>query len=137
MEHATVASAVIAVSDIDRSADFYRDVFACRVSVKGGQAALLLSPGGFQLYLVERGARAQHPLGGIGVQYLMWSTDSRAALDEFERALRTRGCHTLTHARGGVDFVEGRDPDGIRVVIAHPSPDELPRDFLDNRLYQT
>jgi hypothetical protein len=40
-----------------------------------------------------------------------------------------------THASGGVTFVEGRDPDGIRVVIAHPSPLQLPRSSLDSRIY--
>ena len=35
MEHAArVTSSVIFVSDIDRSVDFYRDVFACEVTIQ-------------------------------------------------------------------------------------------------------
>ena len=130
-----VASSVIFVSDLSRSVSFYRDVFGCELAVQESAAALLLAPGGFQLYLVEIGADTQHPSGGVGVQYLMWATDSEDDLRRFEAALRRRSCFVDTHVREGVSFAEGHDPDGIRVVIAHPDPEHLPRRFLDARLY--
>ena len=135
MERATVASALVFVADLDRSVDFYHDVFDCQVTLREGEAALMVAPGGFQIYLIEKGGRAQHPSGGIGVQCLMWATDSTAGLAHFEQALRARGCHTHTHTSGGVRFVEGRDPDGIRVIIAQPSPEERPRSALAILLY--
>lgn len=36
---------------------------------------------------------------------------------------------------GGVRFVDGHDLDGIRVVIAHPSPEQQPRSMLDPHFY--
>lgn len=132
---ARIASSVIFVSDLARSVHFYRDVFACDVAIQDSDAALLLTPGGFQLYLRALGASSQHSLGGVGVQYLMWATDSEDDLRELERALRRHSCYVDTHTFQGVSFAEGHDPDGIRVVVAHPSPASLPRQSLDARLY--
>ena len=36
-------------SDLDRSVNFYRDVFECHVALHESEAALLLTPGGFQI----------------------------------------------------------------------------------------
>ena len=136
MKHvAKISSSIIFVSDLDRSVEFYRDVFACEVALRDQDAALLLTPGGFQLYLTARSHRAQHASGGIGVQYLMWATDSEEGLKHFEQAFKDLGRHTDTHSAGGVRFVEGRDPDGIRVVVAYPSPEQRPRSVLDARFY--
>lgn len=136
MKHtAKVASSVVFVSVLDRSQAFYCDVFGCEVAIRDEEAALLLTPGGFQMYLIAKGSRAQHPSGGIGHEFLMWSTDSVEGLEHFERVLRDCGSYKSTHTTGGVRFVEGHDPDGIRVVIAHPSPEQLPRSVLSPRLY--
>lgn len=136
MEHiAKVASSVIFVSDLDRSLDFYRAVFACEVAIREQDAALMLAPGGFQIYLIAKGGLEQRPAGGVGHEFLMWATDSAEGLEHFEQALRDCGRYSDTHTTGGVRFVEGRDPDGIRVVIAHPSPEQRPRSMLDARLY--
>jgi catechol 2,3-dioxygenase-like lactoylglutathione lyase family enzyme len=132
---ATVASSLISVSEIDRSIQFYGDVFQCETALRDGEAALLLAPGGFQIYLIEKGGRAEHPLSGLGVQHLMWATDSAEALQQLELALKRLNCHTDSHSSGGIRFVEGRDPDGIKVVIACPSPSQRPRSILDLRLY--
>lgn len=130
-----VTSSVVFVSVLDRSVEFYRDVLACSVSILDNDAALLLAPGGFQLYLIARGVRAQHFSGDIGLQYLIWSTDTADDLEHLEQLLRSRGAHTDIHIIDGVTFLGTRDPDGIRVVTAHPSPTGLPRTFLDPRLY--
>ena len=37
-------------TDLDRSVNFYRDVFECHVALHESEAALLLTPGGFQIY---------------------------------------------------------------------------------------
>jgi catechol-2,3-dioxygenase len=132
---ATVGSAVIFVSDLGNSVNFYRDVFACEVTIDQAEAVLLRAPGGFQIYLRSMGKRAAHPSGNVGVQYLMWTTDSTQTLQHFEQTFRDRGCYTYTHTDGGVTFVEGRDPDGIPAIIAQPSPGHLPRRVLSPRVY--
>ena len=136
MEHpARITSSVVFVSDLGRSVEFYRDVFSCEVALEARGAALLLARGGFQVYLIERGSRSMRPSGGIGMQYLIWTVDSHSDLEECLARLSARGRRTDSYASGGVDFVAGRDPDGIRILIAHPSPEELPRSVVDTHLY--
>lgn len=132
---ARVTSSVVSVSQLDRSIEFYRDVFSCAVSVRAPGAALLLAPDGFQIYLIARSTRAEHPLGGIGHQYLIWAVDSDAALRDLAAALAGRGRRADLTTSGGVSFVSAYDPDGIRIVVAHPSPEELPRAIVAPRLY--
>lgn len=132
---ARLQSSVMFVAQLDRSVAFYREVFTCTVAIRDPGAALLVTPDGFQMYLVAYGHRAQHPSGHIGLQYLMWATDSADALDTVEGALRERGGHPDRHSSGGVTFVRGRDPDGLGVVIAYPTPERLPRSVITPRLY--
>ncbi|MCP9001871.1 VOC family protein [Pseudarthrobacter sp. RMG13] len=133
---AKVASSVLFVAELDRSVTFYCDLFGCEVSLRSeGDAALLLAAGGFQLYLIARGNRAEHHTGGLGFHVLMWATDSVQGLEYFQQALKEMGRYTDTHTAGGVTFVEGVDPDGIRVIVAHPDPSERPRSVFDSRLY--
>lgn len=105
------------------------------MSIRQQYSALLLVPGGFQIYLIAKGHRVEHPTGGIGHEFLMWATDSAEGLEHFERVLKDRGYYSDSHTSGGVRFVEGRDPDDIRVVVAYPSPEQLPRSVLDSRFY--
>lgn len=132
---ATVSSSIVFVSELERSVAFYHDVFGCEVSVRSESAVLLLAPEGFQLYLFAKGSGTEHPFGGIGVHHLLWATDSAEGLEHFEQLLKDHGRYSDTHTTGGVRFVEGLDPDGIRVVIAHPSPKQQPRSVLDSRFY--
>jgi catechol 2,3-dioxygenase-like lactoylglutathione lyase family enzyme len=137
MKHvAEVGSSVIFVAELDRSVDFYRRVFDCETAILDPGAALLLSPGGFQIYLVARGRGSQHPSGGIGVQYLIWSVDSSESLEQFDQAFKDQCLHTDAYASGSVNFISTRDPDGIPVVIAYPSPKALPRSVLSPRIYE-
>jgi catechol 2,3-dioxygenase-like lactoylglutathione lyase family enzyme len=136
MEHpARITSSVVFVSDLDRSVEFYRDVFSCAVALEARGAALLRDRAGFQVYLIERGSRSLHPSGGIGLQYLIWTVDSASDLKECLARLGARGRRADSFTSGDVSFVAGRDPDGIRVLIAHPSPDELSRSVVDTHLY--
>jgi len=133
---ARVTSSVIFVSGLDRSIDFYRDLFSCQVTIHDPQGALLLAPGGFQIYLIGHGPRAPHLAGGIGPQYLIWAVDSADDLQVLEGTLREHGGRVETFQSGGVTFVAGRDPDGIRILMAHPGPDKLPRSMVGPHLYR-
>jgi catechol 2,3-dioxygenase-like lactoylglutathione lyase family enzyme len=130
-----VASVVIFVSELERSIEFYRDVFSCKTTVHEPDAALSRAPDGFQLYLIDRGTRTAHPSGGIGLQYLIWAADSDAELDALAEALLAGTGHADRYVSDGVTFVAARDPDGIRVLVALPSPDKLHRSVLGACLY--
>lgn len=132
---AEVSSAVLFVSDVGRAADFYSGLFGCTASLNDAGAALLLTKGGFQIYLIRRGAEEFRATGGIGDRHLLWATDSPEALTLLKRQLEDWDAYVDTHSSGGVTFVEGRDPDGIRVIIAYPTPTREPRSVVDSRLY--
>jgi catechol 2,3-dioxygenase-like lactoylglutathione lyase family enzyme len=123
------------VADLDRSVNFYCDVFSCRVTLRESDTALLLTPGDFQIYLHSTGQSRRRPrLAPVGVQYLMWATDCQAELERITMRLRVHDPATFTHTENGVTFVEGCDPDDGRVIVAYPSPSRLPRELIASRL---
>ncbi|OBA51259.1 MULTISPECIES: VOC family protein [Nocardia] len=128
-----VTSYVMRVSDLDRSIRFYREVFECSQALREPDAALLLTPSGFQLYLCVSRHHGALPVGGIGVEQIVWSADSGAELHRIEGRLREHYKSTYTHTRNGITFVDGVDPDGIRMLITHPTPQQLPREVIDDR----
>lgn len=130
---ATVTSYVMRVSDLERSTRFYREVFECSEALREPDAALLLAPSGFQLYLCLSRHHSGLPIGGIGVEQIVWSADSEAELHLIESRLREHYNSTYTRTRNGITFVDGVDPDGIRVLITHPTPHQLPREVIDDR----
>ncbi|HEU0190778.1 MAG TPA: VOC family protein [Mycobacterium sp.] len=125
-----VASSLIRVSHLLRSVTFYCDVFGFHVALREQDMALLVSPSGFQLYLNAIDPSRRHDRGTIGVEFLMWATDSRYELDTIVRRLRAHDPAVFTRTENDVTFVEGCDPDKIRVVVAYPSPDQLPRQVI-------
>jgi extradiol dioxygenase family protein len=130
---ARVASAVIHVSDVDRSVNFYCDVFSCSVALRESDAALLLAPGGFQIYLYAKAPSGRPRASDTGVQYLMWSTDSEADLRRITQRLQAYDAATYTHVENGVTFVEACEPDHGRVIVAYPGPGLLPRELIAPR----
>lgn len=121
-----VASTVMRVQDVDRTIAFYCDVFACRVALREPDAALLMAPDGFQIYVYSKDSSRQPAVGAVGVEYLMWATDSEAELGRITERLRIYDASTYTYTENGVTFVEGCKPDHGRVIIAYPGPGMLP-----------
>jgi catechol 2,3-dioxygenase-like lactoylglutathione lyase family enzyme len=132
-----VASSVMRVSDLDRSVNFYCDVFSCRVTIHEPDMALLLAPNGFQLYLHSTQRSRRPGVDSRGVEYLMWATDSETELEQITQRLRAHDPATYSHTENGLTFVEGCDPDGGRVIVAYPSPSRLPRELIAARLRGT
>ena len=68
------------------------------------------------------GQTAPHPLGSVGVQYVVWTATGAEDLARCERVLAGRGAHRGTRRDGGLTVVEGRDPDDIVLVISLSRP---------------
>ena len=133
---AKVASSVMQVAELDRSVKYYCDVFACRVAVREPDAALLLTPDNFQIYMyAKKGASTRRGVSVIGVHYVMWSADTEDELERITERLRAYDAATYTQTVGGVTFVDGCDPDGIRVIVAYPGPEQLPRELIAQRFH--
>jgi catechol 2,3-dioxygenase-like lactoylglutathione lyase family enzyme len=132
---ASVASCVVRVTNLDRSLQFYCDVFSCRVVSSEADMALLLTPKGFQIYLHEvSGFQRRGAVGITGVRYLMWATDSQCELQHIAERLRAYDTAAYSHNVDGLAIIEGSDPDRRRVIVAYPSPHHLPRTVVAERL---
>ena len=81
------------------------------------------------------GAGAAHSLGGVGVQYVIWTAADQEDLDRCEGVLKELSAHRDTRSSGPVKAVEGRDPDDIVVLITYPGPDQVPLHELPVRIY--
>ncbi|GAA4400237.1 VOC family protein [Tsukamurella soli] len=134
MSAARIASCLMRVADLERSVDFYRGVFGCTVAIREPDAALLLAPDGFQIYLRTHNAGRIREIDDIGVEQIIWSADSPEELHAIEQRLRTRYPSTYSNTLDGVSFVDGLDPDNIRVLVTYPTPQQFPREVIDRRL---
>jgi catechol 2,3-dioxygenase-like lactoylglutathione lyase family enzyme len=132
---ARIDSAIMFVQDLDRSVSFYTDVLGLEITDRDTTAALLSSAGGSHLIIRAMGTGAVHALGGVGVQYVIWTAADQDDLDRCERALKGRAAHVETRKSGPVSAVEGRDPDGIVVMVTYPGPDQEPLHKLPSRIY--
>jgi catechol 2,3-dioxygenase-like lactoylglutathione lyase family enzyme len=130
-----IGSAVMFVQDLDRSLRFYQEVLDLTVTDRSSTAALLVSTQGTQLILRATGGLGTHALGGVGIQYLIWTADGDDDLHRCERALAERSAYRDTRRSEGVTVVEGSDPDDITVMIGYPGPDERPFDRIPTRIY--
>lgn len=128
-------SAVIFVRNLDKSVTFYREVLDLEVLDSSPTAALLGSADGSQLVLRAFGDNATHALGSIGVQYLAWSTASRADLDRRAEILRRRSAYRETRTDKDIAVVEGRDPDDLPIMIIYTGDNRPPLRELSARIY--
>ena len=130
-----LASAVMFVSELDRSVAFYREFLGWDVTVHNESVALLVSTDGYQLYLRTKGTRAQHPLGQIGLQYLIWTARDEEDLDRSEQILRKFSTQVTRQTIDGFTLVEGQGPDRVPVMVTYPGPDKAPRHEIVQRIY--
>jgi catechol-2,3-dioxygenase len=134
-EGVRLAAAVMFVRHLDRSARFYQDVLGLRVADTAPDASLLVNDEGQQLVLRQVGDNAAQALGGIGPQYLIWTSPSREDLDRRADLLRQRSAFRETRAEEGAIAVEGRDPDDIALIIVHVPAGHMPLRELPARIY--
>ena len=132
---ARLASAVMFVNDMDSSVSFYCELLGMEVTIRSTSAALLVSADGFQLYLRAMGDHAQHAVGGIGVQYVIWTAADNEDLRRCEQFLKDRSIHVRTQSGDGFTLVEGRDPNSVPFVMTYPGPDQAVRHEIMSRIY--
>ncbi len=123
------------VQRLDRSVSFYTELLGMRVADQSPTAALLACPAGAQLILRAMGSNASHPLGGVGLQYVIWAVDGKDDFERCERVLKARSAYRATRSSDGVMAMEGHDPDDSVVMITYPGPDEVPLHELPARIY--
>ena len=131
-----LASVVLSVSDLTRSLDFYQPLLRYTVVTRTDDAALLTGPDGSQLYLRGVGRSPEPQRGTAALDSAVWTAGGPADLDRCMEFLTERGAFTNRTNNDGVDVVQGRDPDGLPVLITYPGPDQAPRHVISRRVYQ-
>ncbi len=136
MKGTRLSAAVMFVRNLDKSLSFYRELLGLEIADQSSTAALLVSADGWQLVLRAFGENAPHSLGTIGVQYLLWTTASKADLDACEAVLRRLSAYRETRSAGqDVSLVEGRDPDDLVVMLVYAADGKPPLQELPARIY--
>ncbi len=127
MKGTRLSAAVMFVRNLDKSLSFYRELLGLEIADQSSTAARLDSADGWQLVLRAFGENAPHSLGTIGVQYLLWTTASKADLDACEAVLRRLSAYRETRSAGqDVSLVEGRDPDDLVVMLVYAADGKPP-----------
>jgi catechol-2,3-dioxygenase len=132
---AQIGSAVMFVQQLERSVSFYSDILELKAADSSPTAALLVSESGSQLILRAMGSNAAHALGSVGVQYLVWMLPGPEHVERCERLLKERSAYVETRTHDSYIAVEGRDPDGIVLMVVYPGPDGGLPDTLPSRIY--
>jgi CBS domain-containing protein len=122
-----LASAVVFVSDLSRSVDFYQVLLRYSITVSEPDAALLVGPDGSQLYLRQVGDGRARQAEGLGVGWVAWTAGGLDDLNRCADFLRERDAFVRCDTADGITRLEGHDPDGLPVLIAHPGPERSPR----------
>jgi hypothetical protein len=64
----------------------------------------------------------------------MWATDIQSDLQRIAGRLRAYDSSVFSHETDGMTILEGTDPERFRVIVAYPSPSQLPRTVIADRL---
>lgn len=131
-----MSSAVMFVSELERSVRFYERLLQVRARLVTDTAALLETPQHQQLYLRAVGDRATHPLGAVGIQYLVWAAADLEELERCEAVLREQSSRVTRQTLDEIDVVEGVGPDGVPILVTFPGPEQFRRTEIIPRIYR-
>jgi lactoylglutathione lyase len=137
---------VLNIADLDRSIDFYRDVYGFTLLARRDQLASMYAAGNDRsqvLLLRSVGTTsAQRAIGAghVGIRAVVLEIDTVDQLERVATALDQRGCLVARHGDGATwAAVFGRDPDHIAVIAGTSlSDDPINLDAwaaLDDTLY--
>jgi catechol-2,3-dioxygenase len=120
--------AVLFVSDVDRSVDFYEKAFGFEVIAREGTAAFLRAAGSdnhHDLGLFQVPPTSRPPRGSIGLYHLAWQVSTIDELAEMLPRLSELGALTGMSDHGATKSLYGQDPDGIEFEVMWLVPKEL------------
>jgi catechol-2,3-dioxygenase len=113
--------AVLYVSDLDRSAEFYRRAFRFEEIGREGPMAFFRAAGSENHHdpaLLGVGANATRPpRGAVGLYHLAWEVPSIEGLADAAAVLTELNALTGMSDHGATKSLYGRDPDGMEFEI--------------------
>jgi hypothetical protein len=132
---AQLAMCVVYVADLAASVEFYAQVLDLAVSVRTQAAAMLTTDAGCRLVLLETDTDLPRQVGTIGIQYVVWAAAGCSDLNNIDLKLKCLGARVSRQTIDGVTYVEGRDPNGLPIIVTNPSPHDAPTAHIFNRIY--
>ena len=114
--------AVLFVSDLQRSIDFYQSAFGMQVMAREprANAAFLRLPRSgnhHDLGLFGIGPQPQERRPGVGLYHLAWQVDTIEELEQARQTLATLDAYTGESSHGATKSIYGQDPDGNQFEI--------------------
>lgn len=70
----------------------------------------------------------------VRVQWVAWTAGDAHDLDRCSEVLKERGAYVGRDGSEGITLLEGRDPDGLPVIIVHPGAEHAPRHVIHDRI---
>jgi catechol-2,3-dioxygenase len=126
----TIQTALLNVTDVEQSIEFYRDVLDLRLMSQGDRvAALMISEENRRqvLLLRELGRNAYHGgRGNIGVRMLSFEVGSLAELDVIEQRLAQRQALVWQGRTERYSAIIGLDPDRMEIAVSSSNLDGTP-----------
>ncbi len=120
--------ALINVTDLDRSIDFYREVLGFELLSHKAQLAALSAPGNDSAQILVLRAFGSSPMGGarhIGLRAFLLEIESADQLEQIASDLEARKLLVSRREHAEWSAVVGRDPDGVAVAVAwHPGGEQ-------------
>jgi catechol 2,3-dioxygenase-like lactoylglutathione lyase family enzyme len=116
-------STLVAVSDLNRSVDFYREVGPFDEIAREDAVAVLGEPSPQSIVLILRESQGvhltRHGQQSLGLRSITFSVGSPDELDRIEAVLRSHDLFTSRQkiAEGTSDLLLGRDPDNLPLVF--------------------
>jgi catechol-2,3-dioxygenase len=109
--------AVLFVSDLERSIEFYSRAFGMTVMAREprANAAFLRLPRSgnhHDLGLFGVGAQPRRPRGSLGLYHLAWQVDTIEELEEARLTLANLDAYTGESSHGATKSIYAQDPDG-------------------------
>jgi catechol 2,3-dioxygenase-like lactoylglutathione lyase family enzyme len=130
--------AVLYVSDVERSAAFYRDVLEFVIAapeMRFPGAAFLRAPGSHNdhdlgLFEVAGAGPSAAGRSTVGLYHLAWEVDTLAELERIARKLQETGSLVGTTDHSTTKALYGKDPDGIEFEVSWLVPADLLTDEI-------
>jgi catechol 2,3-dioxygenase-like lactoylglutathione lyase family enzyme len=118
----SIRSTLVAVSNLDRSVAFYKEIGPFEELDREDAVAMLGDPSPGSLVLLLRETRgSRHGQQSLGLRSIIFNIASISELDRIEAVLRAHKLFTSRReiAAGASDLVSGRDPDNLPLAFVH------------------
>ena len=118
-----IRSALVTVTELDRSLAFYREIGFFEEIARDDTVAVLGQPPRGSMFIILRQVQSRHAVrhgqDSLGVRSITFNVKAVGELDRIEPLLHEQGLFTRrwTMADGAAELMTGRDPDNLPLAF--------------------